>query len=557
MIKNYIGKLLETKESAKKLFSYLKGFKNQFIVTTLINILSYTVGIILAVITKSVIDNLSSSNDKFVNYLIFYLGISVILLFIQSIKNAYVQTFAEKLRNHLQLVHLERYFNIKYSESMTYHSGDILSRLTRDLNAIITFFTLTLPNIIALFLQLIIAFVIVFGYDRLLGIYGFLVMPLVAILSFVFGKRMTTLQKDINEKEGQYRGFLSEVIYNSIIIRCFQHTRQTLDKTKKLQNTKLGLIKKRNFTIIITSFIVQFGYSISSFIAFAWGAIRIQQGYLTIGMFFAVLQLMAKMQTPIVELTKVLPQYISTITSVERLQTFYMYDQVLSTSDELVPGEYGIKISSLSYSYNNGKNILEDFNLEIKPGEKIALIGNSGIGKTTLLKLLMGLLRPASGSIRLKDFDKSYDNQIKYYTYVPQGNSLMSGTIRDNLLIGNSTATEAEIRHALDTANALPFINELPKGLDSDLGEGGHGLSEGQLQRLCIARALVRKSPILLLDEATSSLDQETERQVLRKIFNNYPMKTVIAITHRPTLLEYVDRIVDVSKTRSFMQKIN
>jgi len=557
MIKEYISKLAQAKLTFKELLTFVKGFHKELSILTLLNLIIYAIGICLAVITKSVIDNLSTSGSRFASYLFAYLLINILLLLIQSYRNAYKTIYSEKLRNSLQLKYLESYFNIHYSESFNYQTGDVLTRLTSNITNIVNFFTFTLPNIIALFMQLIIAFIIVFNYDKILGVYGFLIMPIVAILSFVFGKRMTFQQRRINQKEGYYRGFLSETIYNSTIIRCFEYTKETLIKTKKLQDDKLKIIKEKSHTVIVSSFLVQLGYSISSFIAFGWGAIRIQQGYLTLGMFFAIIQLMSRMQSPIMELTRALPHYINAITAMERLNTLQTTKKLTSKNKPNINEKFNINIKSLSYSYNREKNILNGFNLKIRSGEKIALIGTSGVGKTTFLKLIMTLLEPLEGYISIEGATAKYENDISFYSFVPQGNSLLSGTVRENLLIGDKTASETELWYALRTAYAETFIHELPNGLETNLGEGGAGLSEGQLQRLCIARALIRKTSILLLDEATSSLDKNTEEIVLKNIFEYYPSKTVIAITHRPTLLNYVDRVIDVSKLGAFKQEIH
>jgi ABC-type multidrug transport system fused ATPase/permease subunit len=505
-------------------------------------------GILLAILSKNIIDFVIGNDiEKFTYTAIIYAIVTFLLLGIRSFLHYYKTRFTLNLTNHLQENFYSSYFTHEWSEMYKYHSGDIVTRITKDISSIVSFFSTVFPSVIALLIQLTIAFTVAVNYDKVLGIFGFATLPIIMIISLIFGEKMKIQQRIINEKEGEYRSFINESVQNVLIVKTFQNESSKLSKLINLQNDKLSVILRKTKITVLSSATIDFGYTLSSVIAFIWGTYRISQGYISFGTFTAIMQLISRMQSPIIQLSRLLPQYISSTAAVERCVPFEKIHS-LSNSDIINRNnQIGINISNMSFSYDGENKVIDNITINIKPGEKVAIIGPSGVGKTTLLKIIMNLYKPLSGNINLYDNRYIYENIIDYYSYIPQGNTLFSGTIRSNLLLGNVDATDYDLRKALDNACALDFVDKLPRRLDSVLEEKGQGLSEGQIQRICIARSLLRDTPILLLDESTSSLDQNTEEAVIKKIYKNYPHKTVVAITHRPTLLKYVDNIIELN----------
>lgn len=547
-LKNKLKIFTNLKGDYKRLSQYNKGFKKQLFLIIILENIVYLSGIILAITSKNIIDSVVESNSNaFAISLSVYGSVIFSTLFIKSYLNYKRTSLNQELKNSIQSNFISNYYTKSWFDMYKYHTGDIVTRLTKDINSIVTFFTSTMPAIIALIIQMIFAFIVAISYDKTLGIFGFATLPIIAIISLVFGEKMKSQQHAINKKEGQYRSLLNEITQNVLVIKTFQNESITLKNVIAIQKEKFNLVMNKTKTTITSSLIIEIGYSLSSFIAFGWGAFRISQGIITFGTFTAIIQLISRMQAPIMGLSKMLPQYISAVSAVERCYMFNDPVIVLPSASYVDANEnLGVELKSVSFKYSNDKKIIDGLSLTISPGEKVAIIGKSGIGKTTLLKVIMNLYLPDSGEIIVKKFNMSNQNSPKYYSYVPQGNTLFSGTIKSNLLIGNPNASMSDLFKALEIACALDFVKKLPQNVDTELGESGLGLSEGQLQRICIARALLRNTPILLLDEATSSLDQKTEEEVLHNIFKNYPHKTVIAITHRPSILEYVDQVIEL-----------
>ncbi|AHV95763.1 ABC transporter ATP-binding protein [Paenibacillus sabinae] len=529
----------------------------------LLNVVISLSGAALAVASKQVIDHAVQSSMRLSGvYAIAFALILILQLGLSSLLTLRTVRLRETVANDLQHRFMDRLYRTEWSAAGKYHSGDLLTHLTSDAANVTDGLINTLPNIVALIVQFAAAFLTLLYFDKTLALFAFVLGPVSVIISWYIGRKLKRMQHQIQSAESRYRSLLHECIQNLLIVKTFENEQNSLEKVQASQQNRLFWILKRTRFNAAADLTMGIGYRLGFFLAFIWGAFRISTGAASFGMFTAFLQLVGQIQGPLEGLARTFPVLIAMITSAERLIVFQQLQpeakkELPSSVDKESLSE--LRMEHVAYSYESSKPILTDVNLRIKPGELVALIGTSGEGKTTLLRLLLALLEPQSGNISIIGKNReplrlSADTR-SYFSYVPQGNTLFSGTIEGNLRIGNPAATDEEIRAALDTACASSFIEKLPHGIHTVIGEHGSGLSEGQAQRIAIARALLRPAPILLLDEATSALDMDTEWAVLQNIRNAEPPRTCIAITHRLSVFDVCDHIYRLSGGVLYEQK--
>lgn len=484
-------------------------------------------------------------------------AIQLIFTALMSLKSVRLK---ETMNNDLQRSFMDRLYKSDWGAANKYHSGDIMTRLTSDVANITNGWVTIFPSIIAFIVQLITAFFTLFYLDRNLAMFAFLLAPVSIIISWFIGRKLKRMQHQIQAAESRYRSFLHECAQNLMIIKTFENETESSQKVRHHQQDRLFWVLKRNRFNVATHLTMGVGYRFGFFLAFVWGAYRLSLGATSFGTFTAFLQLVGQIQGPIDGLSRTLPGIIATTASVERLMEFEKLELEAEKTD--LPPIMTISalcMDHVAFYYEESRPVLIDADLRIESGNLVALVGTSGEGKTTLIRLLLALIKPQSGSVYVirQDGEKITlsANSRGYFSYVPQGNTLFSGTISDNLRIGSPTATDEELDAAIDAACARSFIEALPQGIDTVIGERGTGLSEGQAQRLSIARALLRPTPVLLLDEATSALDMDTEWAVLQNIKNLQPPRTCIAITHRLSVFELCDHVYRLSNGRLYEQK--
>ncbi|MBQ9986552.1 MAG: ABC transporter ATP-binding protein [Oscillospiraceae bacterium] len=440
-----------------------------------------------------------------------------------------------------------------YSSVSAFHSGEIINRMFNDVAVVSDNVSTLVPNIAGLITRLLGALVAVYLVDRTFA----LVILCGGVGLFVFARAfrgiMKRTHKGVQEAGGRLRSFAQEIMANILVVKAFE-MEKSLDK-KEQENEKAYYKKKMVRAFFSTgastgfSTIMNCGY----LYAVLWGAAKILTGAAGFGYgdFTAIMQLINQIQSPFASLSGSLSRYYNAIASAERiLELCDLPDdgaENRADTKAIYSALSHIKLSDVTFAYDDTE-VFDSASVEIKKGELTLISGISGIGKSTMIKMLMGVLRPQSGAIEAQlegggsiPVDASTRS---LFAYVPQGNLLMSGTIRDNMLLAKDDATDAEILDALRVASAK-FFDELPEGLDTVLGERGSGLSEGQIQRLAIARAVLCGAPILLLDEATSALDEPTEREVLENIMK-LPGRTCVCISHRSAAKEVCDKIIYV-----------
>jgi ABC-type multidrug transport system fused ATPase/permease subunit len=319
-----------------------------------------------------------------------------------------------------------------------------------------------------------------------------------------------------------------------------------------MQQDLKGKINRRARFTVISRLLISSSFSLGYIIAFIWGALQLRDGIITFGVMTSFLQLVSQIQQPILQMVNMIPQVIQTSASIDRLNELETIEaEEIQSQNERMEGTLGVSVQNVSFSYALGdRQILCHFSYNFHPGSKTALMGQTGVGKTTLFRLLLALIKPNEGTLSIYNCkEKQYisENTRSNFVFVPQGNTLMSGSIRYNLQLAKPDATEEELQRVLHTAMA-DFVNDLPEGMDTECGERGSGLSEGQAQRIAIARGLLRPGSILLLDEISSSLDEHTEHELFRQIFEKYPDKTMIFITHRPEVCQLCNEVVNIGQ---------
>ena len=389
-----------------------------------------------------------------------------------------------------------------------------------------------------------------------------------------FSGKLKSLYKEAQEEDVKYRSFMQESIQNIMIVKTFCMEKINMHKLLEIQDNKYKIAMRNTKLSVMTSMSMSFCSSLAYFSIFTWGVLNIAKGVTTYGTFTGMLQLYNKVQAPFSSLASMIPGLISTIAAAERLMEIEtipvekmadeneLNDITNKSLDEIAVDNItnfestlfnnpDIIFDNVYFAYKDNNYILNKINLTIDSGETIAFVGPSGEGKTTMIRLILSLINPTKGNLfisendLIKDMNRNFRNLI---SYVPQGNTLFSGTIRSNLLYGKPYATDDELKEALTNACAIDFVNELEDGLDTMIGEKGVGISEGQAQRIAIARAFLRVRPILILDEATSSLDPETEVKVLKSVKSLSSNPTCIIITHRPSALNICNRIMKLEK---------
>lgn len=520
-----------------------------------LNIAAGVMSVFFANFSKRIIDGATEYKDFniVIKYTIAFLGIVILQMTISIIKNCY----AERCKGRLDIILKSYLFNIivkkDYSKTSSYHTGDLQNRIFNDVQVVSEGFTNIIPQAVYFISRLLSSLIYIVIIDKFFALVFLAGGCLVFLITQAFRGSLKKLHKRVQETEGATRSFIQESLVNLLVIKAFSVEDKIEDHSSQLQEENFkAKIRRRNFSIFANTGLSAV-FSIGSVFAVAFGAWGIMYNSLSYGAVTALIQLVNQVQAPFASLSGIMPKYFSMIASAERLMEIdALPDEIGINEKEFdTDGLYSrlnsIEFDNISFKYDRDI-ILDDTSLSIKKGDFVAITGISGIGKSTLLKLLLGVFKVQSGEIYLNCGDERiYVDRFtrRLFSYVPQGNMLVSGTIRENLTFINSDATDEEIQQAIKISCAKQFIDELPKGIDTVIGEKGLGLSEGQVQRLAIARSLLSKSPVLLLDEATSALDENTEKEFLSNLkeLNNV---SCIIVSHKKAALEICNKKIQI-----------
>ena len=542
----------------------------QTVLNTVTGLLSVGSGLAFVGITKTAIDVATHKNDTFNLSEVIVMMLCVMLFqIVINFSNRWIRALlGVRAQNSMQQVMFHRLLSRNWMNIRHYHSGDVLNRLFKDVGTLVGLLTDDIPGLITTIVQFIGAFCFLCTMDSRLAWVIVGILPLTLIISKLYMKRLRSLTHQVRAEESKVQSAIQEAVQHSLVIK----TLDSLDYVVgRLANTQQHLhskvIEKTKYSSFSATF-VNLGFAAGYLVTFAWGVFELQRDAITYGVLLAFIQLVGQIQGPLRSLSSYVPTFINAATACERLMELEQmpadraamkraFASPQSTTEvrekktrRISPT--GLRFSHVTYRYTpTSRIVLRDFSFYFAPGTVTAILGETGVGKTTLVRLLLSLVRPVGGSMDFVLEDGStmavMAEHRNLFAYVPQGNSLLSGTIRDNLLLADPQATEEQMRTVLEVAGA-DFALALPQGIDTMCTEQGGGLSEGQAQRICIARALLRPCPFMLFDESTSALDESTEEGVVQRLVEYCAGRTLIFITHRPAVLRYCTHQVHLAR---------
>lgn len=511
--------------------------------------------VFFAKFSKNIIDGATQAKDFdiVVKFALCMLGLVVFQMTLNITKNSLSERCSARLEMILKKYLLDLVISKDYQKVTSYHTGDLQNRMFNDVRLVATGFTTIIPEAAYFGAKLLSSLIYLIIIDKIFALIFVVGGCAVFLITRLFRKTLKKLHKNVQETEGKTRSFIQEILTNLLVIKAFSVEDRINDTTDELQEYNFGArMKKRNFSICAN---VGLGavFSVGTVFAIAFGAYSILFKGMSYGTVTAIIQLVNQVQSPFVSLSGIMPKYYTTLASAERLMELDdLPNETQKNATEIDAVKVYQELKSIDFNHISFKYdrdiILDNASLKINKGDFVAIMGISGIGKSTLLKLLLGVFNLNSGSITLETDSGSIPidkNTRKMFSYVPQGNMLISGTIRDNITFINQNASDEEIEQAIRISCSKQFIDELPSGIETVIGEKGLGLSEGQVQRLAIARSLLANAPVILLDEATSALDENTEKEFLQNL-KELKNVTCIIVSHKMAALEICNKKIQI-----------
>lgn len=452
----------------------------------------------------------------------------------------------------LRLSLFGKLFRRRLFEERQLHSGDVTSRMAKDIDTVSETLAVTLPQVVETTARLIGAFLLMRWFDSRLAWALVLITPIAIAIGKFLSHTLRRITLRIREDESRILAKIQESIELNAVLRSLQGERWMQDKVEELQDSQTANFMHRSRVMAISRFALGCTFGLGYMLAFVWGAYGLRSGAITFGVMTSFLQLVGQIQHPILTLIGALPSIIYSTASIDRLEELAQADEELSDNGESISDSelIGIRMDDVTFRYAKGdREVVDHFTHDFRPGSKTVILGTTGAGKTTLFRLILSFIKPDSGTVTFygDGFSHVADRSTRaHVVFVPQGNTLISGTIRNNLLVAKPDASDEELRLALNTACA-DFVFDLPESLDTVLAEHGGGLSEGQAQRIAIARGLLRPGSVLLLDEISSALDEATEKELFSRLLHSRPKTTMLLITHRPNVASLCDERVIVT----------
>lgn len=539
---------------ARYLWQAMRGFRTSIAIRILAGTGRVALGLLMVWLSKRFIDETirTGTRDDIARMIAFLVLTMVGTIVLRLVYYYMTASAMVKKSNALRLNLFKSLFARDLYNGQELHSGDVSSRLSKDIENIATSTIDTLPQMAVTALQLVGAFLLMRWFDARLAWALLLLTPIVIVVGKLIARKLRKMTLEIRDSESKIQMQVQEGVEYNAVLRSLKSEKWVTERFDSRQDQLEGEVLRRTRFTTYSRFAIGSAFGLGYLLAFIWGGLGLRDGTITFGMMTAFLQLVGQIQHPILTLLGLMPQLVHSTASIDRLnelENSARESDSLTIPEQVMQGSLGVKLENISFGYvGSGHEVLQQFSHDFAPGSKTAILGETGKGKTTLFRLLLGFIEPDAGRLLIYSENEvgavSESTRVNF-VYVPQGNTLMSGTIRYNLQLACPDATEEDMLEALHTACA-DYVQELKEGLDFELGERGYGLSEGQAARIAIARGLLRPGNILLFDEISSSLDEATEAELYRRLFEAYPNKTMIFVTHRPAICDMCDEIVRI-----------
>ncbi len=552
----------------KWLLRYASKYRLQIVFYVIIGLVSTAMGLGASVASKYLIDSVITRNgDTILKSAVIAVTFGILQILIGAVVSRLAAVVGTKISTEIRSGVYERITYSKWEDIRKYHSGELLNRIEGDVGSVSSSIISYIPNLFTTSAQFLGCLAVVLYYDPTMAIFAFMSAPFLVFSSKITTRMVRKYNKESREMNGKILSFYSESIQNLQTIKAFDLTKRYVEQMKlNLELHRKIKLNHDRFTIVM-SLCMSFIGLVVAYTCYGWGVYRLWQGAISYGTMTLFLQISGQLTASFSSLVSLVPSAISIATSAGRIMEITDLpleenkDDAKASAMEKSANESGVTIvcNDLKYTYPDGdKPVVGNASFKAEPGETIAFVGPSGEGKTTLLRLILGLVEADSGELIIETADGRQvavsESTRRFCSYVPQGNAIFSGTVADNLRIVRPEATDEEIIEALKTADAYGFIKDLPFGINTEIKEKGVNFSEGQVQRISIARAILRDAPIIVMDEATSALDAKTEECVLANMMKAYPNRTRIITTHRPSMLQYCTRVYTINESGTLVE---
>ncbi|MDD6975404.1 MAG: ABC transporter ATP-binding protein [Bacteroidales bacterium] len=537
----------------KWFFREIARFRWTFVAVLLFQVVGVAISLFYVWLSKDLVDTAVEhfqgdlQRQRIISLAIIFTLVSLSRPILTAIKSYMQSRMAVSMTNSLRQRLFDEMLKTEVDVGRKYHSGDMINRMESDVSAVTNAFCAAVPNLFWAGLQFAAAFACVLYVDLRLSLILVVLLPIAAPAGKFIMKKVRKLTLRIKSSDSRIQSHIQESIQHHTLLRTLEYTDGSSQMLGELQDENYSRNLKRIGFSIIARVLMSLAFTSGYLVAFLWGVRGLSTGVVTYGVMTAILQLVGQLQRPLLQASENLPSLLHCTASIDRLMELEDLPKEEAEDALMLGAPAGVRVRNLSFQYPDGEEkVIDNLSFDFKPGSRIAITGRTGIGKTTLLKLILALSRPTSGSIELYDSETSVPVSVKTrcnFAYIPQGNTLFSGTVRENLLMGDRNADEERMKEVLHLA-AADFVMDLPEGLDTICSEAGGGLSEGQAQRIAVARGLLRPGSIVLLDEFSSALDPATEEEMLSRLTAKDGLcagKTMIFITHRESILNFCD----------------